>query len=60
MIIEKKIIMNEFVTKMQNEKLLIIDNDYIYKEKDADYFNQSTLTKTLEEKYLKEKHDTIF
>lgn len=40
--------------KKKNGKVLIIDSDFIYKENEADYFNQSTLSKELEEKYLKE------
>ena len=45
--------------KKQNNRLIIIDSDYIYKEKEVNYFNQSTLSKKLAEKYLKEKHDVI-
>lgn len=46
--------------KKKNNKVYIIDSDYIYKEDEVDYFNESRLSKELREKFEKEKHDAIF
>lgn len=40
--------------KKKNGKALIIDSEYIYRENEVDYFNQSKLSKELEERYMSE------
>lgn len=40
--------------KKKDGKIIIIDSDYIYRENDVDYFNQSSLSSEFEKRYANE------